>query len=70
MSEIKLSKLPERTPVKLTITLHPELNRDLCEYSNLYQATYGAKENITDLIPFMLESFLASDRAFKRHRKT
>ncbi len=66
MAELKLGKLPERTPVKLTIHLPPELHRALEEYSGLYEAAYGSREEVTELIPAMLAKFLESDRAFVR----
>lgn len=66
MAELKLPKLPDRTPVKLTITVGAELHQALKEYADLYQATYGTAEPVTDLIPFMLEAFLQSDKSFLR----
>ncbi|WP_157219133.1 DUF2274 domain-containing protein [Flavisphingomonas formosensis] len=70
MPELKLSRLPERTPVKITISLPPELHRALGAYAAVYRDTYGEEEPITELIPQMLASFLASDRAFMQKRKT
>ena len=67
--ELKLQRLPDRTPIKLTISLQPELHQALADYAALYEATYGRKENVADLVPFMLDSFLASDRAFAKARK-
>ena len=66
MAELKLARLPDRTPVKLTITVGAELHQTLKEYADLYQATYGATEHVIDLIPFMLEAFLQSDKGFTR----
>lgn len=66
MAELKLAKLPDRTPVKLTITLGADLNQALKDYADIYQATYGVAEQVVDLIPFMLEAFLASDKGFVR----
>lgn len=66
---LKLSKLPDRTPVKITITVKPELNSALRDYAALYRDTYGETEAISDLIPFMLEAFLAGDRPFAKARK-
>ena len=66
---LKLSKLPDRTPVKITITVKPQLNSALRDYAALYRDTYGEAEAISDLIPFMLEAFLAGDRAFAKARK-
>lgn len=69
MADLKLAKLPDRTPVKLTVTLGAELNQTLKEYADLYQATYGAAEQVVDLIPYMLEAFLQSDKSFSRTTK-
>ncbi len=69
MTNLKLAKLPDRTPTRITITVSADLNQALCDYQKLYVATYGASEKIADLIPFMLEAFLDSDRAFAKARK-
>jgi hypothetical protein len=66
MTELKLGKLPDRTPVKLTISVLPELHLALADYAALYAETYGQKETIADLIPAMLSGFLESDRAFQK----
>lgn len=66
MAELKLPKLPDRTPVKLTITLGAELHQALKDYADLYQATYGVSEQVVDLIPFMLEAFVQGDKGFTR----
>lgn len=66
MSGIRLSKLPERTPIKLALSILPELHQMLAEYARLYQATYGNEEPIQELIPQMLAAFLASDRTFMK----
>jgi hypothetical protein len=58
--------LPDRTPVKLTLSVHPELAAALQDYAALYEQTYGQAEPIAELIPFMLASFLESDRAFRK----
>ncbi len=64
MAELRLPKLPDRTPVKLTITLSADLNQALKDYATLYEKTYGAQEAVHELVPFMLEAFLSADRAF------
>ena len=67
---LKLAKLPDRTPVKIGITVTPDLDADLRAYLDLYRAIYEDKAaTIADLIPAMLETFLASDRAFAKARK-
>ncbi len=70
MPEIKLARLPDRTPVKLAITVPPELHKALTDYAALYNKTYAQSEPITELIPHMLAAFLASDRAFAKARET
>ena len=66
---LKLQALPDRIPSKLTITLTPELKKALDDYARLYARTYGAEEPVTELVPFMLESFLKGDAAFRKARK-
>jgi hypothetical protein len=66
MTDIKLPRLPDRTPVKLAIAVGSELHQSLKAYAALYQATYGVSEQIVDLIPFMLDAFLQSDKAFAK----
>lgn len=69
MADLKLGKLPDRTPIKLGITLTPELHQTLQAYAVAYEAAYGRTESVSDLIPAMLESFLASDREFAKARR-
>jgi hypothetical protein len=68
MADLKLARLPERTPVKLTIMISPDLAEQLTAYAEVYEATYSKRETIADLVPFMLVAFLASDREFHRVR--
>lgn len=63
---MKLSKLPDRTPVKLSTTLAPNLAARLRDYADFYAETYSSREEVADLVPFMLEAFLDSDADFKR----
>jgi hypothetical protein len=67
---MKLAKLPDRTPVKLTITLRPELAARLREYADFYAETYSIREEPSDLVPFMLDAFLDGDADFKRANRT
>lgn len=69
MAKLKLAKLPDRTPVKLTISVSPELNHALIDYAKAYEEAYGEAEGLAELIPAMLASFLASDRSFARMRR-
>jgi len=66
---LKLTQLPDRIPVKLTITLNPDLKKALDDYSALYAQTYGTREAVAELVPFMLECFLKADAGFRKGRK-
>ena len=66
MAGLKLGKLPDRTPIKLSIALQPDLHDRLRQYAVLYSETYGAEESVNELIPAMLMAFLESDRNFAK----
>jgi hypothetical protein len=68
MTELKLPKLPDRKAVKIAFTASADLNRDLQEYADAYAASYGAKETVAELIPYMLSAFIASDGGFRRSK--
>ena len=69
MSGLKICKLPDTTPVKLTIALPPDLQADLQDYARVYQQAYGETAKVADLVPSMLASFMGSDSNFKKARK-
>jgi len=69
MGDLKLARLPDRTPIKLTISLLPDLHQRLSDYAALYADAYGSPEPVAELIPAMLAAFLESDREFARRRK-
>lgn len=64
MPDLKLARLPDRTPVKLTISILPDLHQRLSDYAVVYARIYGAQEPVSELIPAMLNAFLESDREF------
>lgn len=66
---LRLAKLPDRTPVKLTMTVSPELHRMLQDYAAFYAKTYGSEETVAELCPFMLQAFMEADRGFQKARK-
>lgn len=69
MPELKLEKLPDRTPVKLSIVISPDLDRQLQAYAGAYKEAYGDEEKVSDLVPFMLQKFLEGDRKFLKQEK-
>lgn len=68
MADLKLGRLPDRTPVKLAVMLPPDLHQALQAYAAAYEHTYGVAEPLAELIPAMLAAFLDSDRAFARNK--
>ncbi len=66
---LRLGQLPDRTPVRMSLSVDPELASALSDYAEIYRQTYGAEEKPETLIPAMIESFLASDAGFKRARR-
>lgn len=70
MAAIRLERLPDRAPVKITILVSPELHRILGDYAVAYETTCGQAEPVAELIPAMLAAFVESDRAFARSRKS
>ena len=66
MADLRLARLPDRTPIKMTIAIPPALNQSLADYAALYARTYGKDEPVAELIPAMLAAFLEGDKAFIR----
>jgi hypothetical protein len=69
MTELRLARLPDRTPVKIGISVAPELHAALTAYADAYQAAYGRAESVADLIPYMLTAFIESDSGFRKARR-
>jgi hypothetical protein len=68
MTDLKLARLPDRTPVKLSLSVLPDLHQRLLAYQAAYAQAYGAEEPLTELIPAMLATFLDSDRNFAKQK--
>lgn len=68
MVQLKLGRLPERKPVKLSVQIMPELNDALNDYARIYADVYGAGVSVNELVPAMLSGFLESDREFAKVR--
>jgi hypothetical protein len=69
MAELRIAKLPDRTPVKITIAVMPELHEALQDYAKIYADTYGQADAMVELVPAMLAAFLDGDREFQKARK-
>lgn len=66
---LKLDKLPDREAIKISFTADADLKSALNDYAEIYRRSYGQKESVADLIPFMLTAFMDADTGFKRARK-
>jgi len=69
MIELKLPKLSDSTPTKMTIEIFPELAGALQQYANAYEEVYRTREAVGDLIPYMLSAFIKSDDGFAQMAK-
>ena len=69
MPKLKLSALPDNTPVKLTVELSGAVHRDLIAYAEVLSRETGQKLEPAKLIAPMLARFMSTDRAFARLRR-
>lgn len=67
-NKLRLGPLPKTETVKLTIAVTATLKAELDRYAALHAQTYGVQVEATTLIPYMLETFMARDRGFKKKR--
>jgi hypothetical protein len=65
-AKLKLGRLPSTEIVKITIAMSVELKAMLDRYAQLHAQASGEKNDLVRLIPYMLEAFMTSDRAFQR----
>ena len=70
MADIRLGRLPDRTPVKIALHVSPQLHRSLSSYAEFYREAYDEPAPLADLIPAMLEGFLDGDKAFLRWERS
>ncbi len=66
---LKLDKLPDRETAKISFVASADLKSLLNDYAEIYRRTYGNKEGVPELIPFILEAFINADPGFKRARR-
>ena len=67
---LKLGPIPDHKPVKVTLSLAPEIHDALTDYATLHAREYERQSSVSEIAALMIEKFLASDRQFKRARKT
>jgi len=66
---LKLGPLPKTGMVKITLLLPIALQDDLQRYAELHAEASGEKNELPQLIPHMLQVFIASDRVFRRENR-
>jgi len=67
--KLKLGTILDDRPVKLTIELPAQLNRDLIAYADVLGRDTGQTVEPAKLIAPMLTRFMSTDRAFARSRR-
>jgi hypothetical protein len=65
-AKLRLGPVPKAQQIKITITVTAELKELLDRYADVHSQSTGDRNEIERLIPFMLEWFVSSDRAFRR----
>ena len=70
MTKLRLGRIEDDKPVKLTIELPGAVHRDLVRYAEAHARETGLERAlpVERLIAPMLERFMAADRAFARKR--
>jgi hypothetical protein len=66
---LRLGPLPKTETVKLTFTCTVVLKAELERYAAMHSQTYGETVGAATLIPYMLETFMARDREFRKSPK-
>jgi hypothetical protein len=69
MPKLKLGAILDDKPVKLTIELPAQLNRDLIAYADVLSRETGQTIEPVKIIAPMLMGFISTDRAFARSRR-
>jgi len=64
--KLRLGPLPKTENFKLTFACPASLKADLDRYAALHAQAYGEAVDAEKLIPHMLGTFMAGDRAFRR----
>ena len=65
-TNLRLGPLPDTKIVRLTIAVPGTLKEALDRYAELHAKTWGSSVKAADLIPHIVETFLARDKEFRR----
>ena len=67
---LRLGPIPDRTPVKVRLSLAPDVHDALADYAALHAKEFGRAAPVAVLASLMIEQFLEGDANFKRARKS
>lgn len=67
---LKIGPVPDRMPVRLNVSLAPEVHAALSDYAAIHAREHGQEASLASLAALMIERVLTSDAAFKRARKS
>lgn len=70
MTKLRLGRIEDDKPIKITVELPGAVHRELVRYAEAHARETGLAQPLPPerLIPPMLERFMAGDRAFARKR--
>lgn len=64
--KLRLGPKPKTSQTKITFSCTTVLLEDLQRYATQYSQAYDEPIDVAELVPHMLATFMARDRAFKR----
>jgi hypothetical protein len=70
MVKLKIAAVPDDKPVKVTAELPATVHRDLVAYADALARETGHPADPAKLIAPMLARFMATDRGFRKLRRT
>jgi hypothetical protein len=69
MTKLKLGPIADERPVRMTVELPAAVHRDLAAYAKALASESDQPVAPEKLVAPMLARFMATDRAFARHRR-
>lgn len=71
MTRLRLGRVAEEKPVKLTMELSGELMRDITDYARVHARINSLDVPLSPerIVPAMIDRFIAGDREFGKQRR-
>lgn len=69
MASLKLGRIADEKPVRLTAELPAAVHRDLIAYAEVLARETGQSIEPAQVVAPMLARFMATDRVFAKHRR-